>query len=212
MSAVDELEQVAPPGAGESDDGWRTDKHGKAYVPRVEGRGVIYRQGQETVAQALERDAKPKPERPKRRVKKPKLQEAPRRIELKLLEEEIRGALKAPAALCTVLGENGEWPAEHFLAHAPNLARNLVLASEHNPWLRRQLEEVATGEQALGKIISLFAVGGALFMYTVPPAIYFLNLPVSPKTRAMLGDIPDRRMHPPVDAFPAASPPAAAAA
>lgn len=207
---ADDLEEPVGPPERESAGEWRKDRNGNEYVPRREGRGRVMRQGQESVEEAHARDAGPRPTaRPKRPKKK--LPDPPKKIELKLLEEELANALKAPGAVCMAIGE--EWPAEHFIENAKPLARNLVLAADHNPWLLRQLEEIATGQQAMGKIISLFAVSGALFMYAVPPAIYFLNLSVPDSARAMLGrngqPIPHRKPRPDVFPPPQAAPPPA---
>ena len=52
------------------DDGWQRNKQGRKFV-RARGRqGIVYRQGDETVEQALERDAKPKDTPPRAKPKK----------------------------------------------------------------------------------------------------------------------------------------------
>jgi hypothetical protein len=184
------------------DDGWkRSDKNGRQYynpTPGQRGARVIYRQGQETLAQAIARDAEEqrqtaRDKRPHKRTR-PKLPEPPRGVDLKQLETTLAEALKAPAMVCASFGD--EWGAEHFNLSGPHLARNLVLASEHNPWLRRKLEEAATGEDAMMMVVSLVGVGGALFAYVVPPIVYYFNLPAPKKTREMFG-IPDRKQPPP---------------
>jgi len=100
-----------------------------------------------------------------------------------------------------------EWAANHFTVQAPVLARNLVVASEHNPWLRRKLEELSTGGELAMKVITLLGVGGALFGYAIPPIIWWFNLPVPDKAREMFG-IPPARID---DARRAPAPVAAAA-
>jgi hypothetical protein len=175
---------------------WRTDTRGRDYIPRrragrPDGRqGNIIRQGDETIEQAIARDSKPRDERPRRKPKRPKMPEAPRKVDLKELEQTLAEALKAPAMMCATFGD--DWAAEHFTRSGPYLARNLILASEHNPWLRARLEEAAAGGDAMMKLVSLVGVGGALFAYSIPPIVYWFNLPVPEKTREMFG-IPPRR-------------------
>lgn len=186
---------VAPPGDNGQAPGevWLTDKNGRAYVKRGGGKaGIIIRQEDgETVEQARARDALPKSERrPRRRPRTPKLPPAPSKIDLKALEQALSEGLKAPGAICASFGD--EWGAEHFTSRGPYLARNLVLASQHNPWLREKLEQAASGEDAMMKIVGLLGVGGAFVMYVAPPVIYYLNLRVPDKTRGML-DLPPRR-------------------
>lgn len=195
MSAVEApevVEPVQPPTpAQDGAEPWRFDKNGEAYVPRGGGRpGIIKRQGDETVAQARERDASASTKRPRPKPKTPKMPKPPRKVDLKVLEEELAGALKAPGAIAMQFGD--EWTAEHFVTRGPYLARQLVLAAEHNPWLRGQLESMAVGEDALMKVIAVMNVGGALVLYLAPPVIYLLNLPVPDKARLMMG-VPDRK-------------------
>jgi hypothetical protein len=180
-------------------DEWRTSSDGRVYVPRTDGvPGIIYRfDTDETVAQARERMKLPRDQRPKPKQRKPRTpkltDEKPKQADLKALEATLAEALKAPAMVCAMVGD--EWSATHFTNAGPYLARNLVLASEHNPWLRRKLEEAATGEDAMMLVVSLVGVAGAVISYTLPPIVYWLNLPVAPKVREMFG-IPDRK-HPP---------------
>jgi hypothetical protein len=158
---------------------------------------VIYRHGEETVEQARERDrledaAGVGDKRPKRKSKAPKMPPAPRGIDIKEIEATMAEALKAPALLCATFGD--EWASDHFTTAGPYLARNLVIASEHNPWLRKKLEEAAAGQDAMVKVMALVGVGGAVFMYIVPPVIWWFNLPAPQKTRELFG-IPERRAH-----------------
>ncbi len=209
-----ELEDVLPPigGNGSSTESvesglqWLRDKQGRDYIPRQDGRsGIIVRQGDETIEQAISRDSRPKAgdKRP-RRKSKPRMPEAPRKVDLKELEQELSMALKAPAAVARTFGD--EWLTDHFDLSAPYLARNLVLAAEHNPWLRKKLEEAATGQDAMMKIIGLVGVSGALIGYAVPPIIYVLNLPVPEKARELWGMPPRRETPPPYAAGPPPAP------
>jgi hypothetical protein len=178
------------------EDGWQRDGRGRRYVQRPAGaKGVVFRRGDETIAEALARDASTEPpkgkdRRPRPRSKRPPLPPPPQHVDLKELEKLLTEALKAPAMPCAMFGD--EWAADHFVTHAPNVARNLVLAAEHNPWLARKLTELASGQDAAVKLLGMAGVAGALFAYAVPPIIYFLNLPVPPKGREMLG-IPARQ-------------------
>lgn len=190
--AAPDADGVGPPPGPE----WREDSRGRQFVPRPKGggkSGVIFRRDNETIAEALARDLKPKDERPHRRSKKPKMPDAPRKPDLRELEETLANALKSPAMICAGFGD--QWGAEHFTAKGPYLARNLVLASQSNPWLRKKLEEAATGEDAMMMVVGLVGVGGALFAYAIPPIIYYFNLPASKQMREML-DIPPRREQP----------------
>lgn len=207
ISELEREELGPPPPAGNGkppDDGWRVDKQGREYIPRgADRRGVIYRQGEETQDQARERDSRPRDKRP-RKSKRGPMPEAPRTIDLKELEAALAEGLKAPAMLCAAMGD--EWAANHFVQQGPFLARNLITASQHNPWLRAKLEEAATGQEATMKIITLVGVGGALVSYTLPPLVYWLNLPVPDRTRAMFG-VPERRQKPPPNATAPPPPP-----
>jgi hypothetical protein len=211
MAVADELlEPVAPPNGDlptpeppPASDTWRKDKQEREYIPRPKGKsGIIYRRDGETVEQAIERDAKgPAEKRPRRKSKPPKMPEAPKKVDLKELEHVLTEALKQPAMICAM--RNDQWGADHFTATAPYLARNLIVASEYNPWLRAKLEEAAVGQDAMMRIVGLVPVAGALFLYVVPPIVYWFNLPVAEATRARFG-IPPRRE--PEYAHPAETP------
>lgn len=198
---VDTVEQVTAPGENghppptppPGPDEWKTSKNGKEYTSRGDGRqGVIYRQGEETIEQARARylEEQKGEKRPKRKSKTPKMPEGPRKVDLKQLEATLAEALKSPALICATFGD--EWASSHFTTAGPYLARNLILASEHNPWLRTKLEEAATGQDAAMMVISMISVGGAAFMYIIPPVIWWFNLPAPAKTREMFG-IPERK-------------------
>lgn len=189
-------EPVAPPG-GEPDGAgeWQKDRQGREWVARNDGRpGRIIRRDGETIEQARARDsAPPEDRRPRRtpKTKTPPKPPPPRKADLKKLEAALAEALKAPGALsATFLGD--EWLAQHFQVAGPYFARNLIMASEYNPWLRAKLEEAATGQDAFMKVAGLMGVAGALVLYTAPPVIYLLNLRVPDQTREMMG-IPPRR-------------------
>lgn len=193
---VAEPEPLVPPQAADDGAGWRADKQGRQYIPRRNGKpGIIYRTGEETIEQALERDAKPRDQRPRRKTKRPKMPEPPKRVDLKELELALAEALKAPAMPCAMFGD--EWAANHFTTSGPYLARNLILASQHNPWLLRKLEDAATGQDAAMKLVTLVGVGGALFAYAVPPIVWWFKLPVPEKSREMFGIPPPRDHEPP---------------
>jgi hypothetical protein len=205
-----DLEPVAPPspnGTPEPDvEQWRQDKNGDDYVPRQGRPGIIKRQGEETIAQARARDALPKTTKRPRKPKRPAMPDAPRKVDLKELELTLAEALKQPAIAAGMAGD--EWAADHFTVAGPYLARNLVRASEHNPWLRRKLEDAATGQDAMMTIVSLMPVMGGLVLYFVPPVIYWFNLPVAETTRKRFG-IPPRKEpdRPPEYAAAAPQPP-----
>jgi hypothetical protein len=198
----------APPPVEE---GWRvSEKTGREYIPRPHGRGVINRQGGETIAEALERDAQPRDSRP-RRSRAPKKPPPPKQTDLRELEAMIAEALKSPAVPCAAFGD--EWAAEHFTTQGPYLAGNLVRASQYNPWLRRKLESAASGGDMMMQLVAIVGVAGAVGLYIVPPFVYWLNLPLPDKGREMFGIPPDpRRAHAPAPPAPAAPAPAPAAA
>jgi hypothetical protein len=187
-----------PPG----EDDWKQGRTGRQYINPSGKKGpasVIYRRGDETIAQAIardraEREQAARDKRPRPHAKRPKMPPALTSVDLKELEQTLAEALKAPAMVCATFGD--EWAAEHFTRSGPYLARNLIMASEHNPWLRRKLEEAATGEDAMMMVVSLVGVGGALFAYVIPPIIYWFNLPAPPKTREMFGIPPRKHQQP----------------
>jgi hypothetical protein len=197
QAATEPVEGPASNGQPPGVEGWERDGRGRLYVKRPGAPGVVFRRDEETVAEALARDASPdKDKRPRRKAKskRPPMPEAPSGVDLKALEKMLAEALTAPAMACAMVGD--EWSANHFTTQGPYLARNLVLASEHNPWLRRKLEEMATGQDAATKLIAMLGVAGALVGYAVPPIIYFLNLPVPEQARQMFGIPPARQPQP----------------
>jgi hypothetical protein len=197
--AVDEeiLEPVAPPGPPEpppADEQWREDKAGKQYVPRQGKSGIVYRQGDETIEQARARDTAGREKRPKRKTKVPPRTPTPPTLDAKELERALAEAFRTPAIFCAMADD--EWATQHFTTAGPYLANQLITASEHNPWLRRKLEEAATGGDAMMKVASLAGVGGALLLYVAPPIIYWFNLPAPESARRRFG-IPERKEQPP---------------
>lgn len=190
------LEDLTPPApAGPAvEPGWKRTADGKReYTTREGKRGVIYRKEGETVAEAVARDQEqPKDQKPRRKPKTPRKPAPPKAADLKELEAILAEAFASPAMICAGFGD--EWAANHFTNQGPYLARNLIRASEHNPWLRRKLEDAASGGDTAMKLISLVGVGGALFGYAAPVIIYWFNLPVPDKAREMFG-IPEAREH-----------------
>ncbi|HET7047881.1 MAG TPA: hypothetical protein VFI54_06375 [Solirubrobacteraceae bacterium] len=188
----------APPAAEEG--GWRRDKAGKEYIPRQSGRGINYRQGEETVEQAQARDlaaGKDRDERPSRARKgkaSARKPPPPQKADLKELEPVLAEALTSPAMICAAFGD--EWAANHFVNQGPLLARNLVVSAQHNPWLRKKLEKAASGEEMTMQLMSMVGVAGALVGYAIPPLVWWLNLPL-PNDARKLFNIPDRREHAP---------------
>lgn len=206
MEASEFTEPVAPPAetnAAPADAGetWQRQRDGREFVPKPGGKGKIFRQGEETVAQARARDQLPPEERRPRR--KPKM--PPRRsqkVDLKELEAALAMGFKMPGDMLRYAGD--EWGVQHFNIAGPILARSLVNAAEFNPWLREKLEAMASGEQVMIQMASLLGLAGAAVMYAVPPIVYYMNLPVSDQRRALLG-VPPRR--PPAPANAAEPPP-----
>lgn len=171
--------------------GWKQDVRGRWITPARGRSGMVYRQGNETIEEALARDKKgPKDKRPKSKPKTAPKPPAPTQESLKELEFLLAEGLKSLAVPCAMLGDS--WPADHFTLHGPILARNLVEASKHNPWLRSKLEAAVRGEDFMVKVITTLGIGGALCMYAVPPILYYLP-GVAPKEARELFDVPDRR-------------------
>lgn len=199
------------PDADAAEGAWEVDKRGRRYVKHPDGGRVVFRRGEETIAEALTRDATAPPsgdKRPRAKSKKPKLPPPPSHIDLKQLEQALVEALSTPAMGAAMIGD--EWAANHFTTQAPLLARNLVLASEHNPWLRRKLEAAATGQDTAMAALAMLGLAGAAFAYAVPPIVWWLNLPVPDRARVMF-NIPPAREKPTSDAPGPESTPAAEA-
>lgn len=206
--------------------GWRKDGQGRwstSPKPGIGKKGNVYRRGNETPEEARERDAteagKDKPPKPRKQTVKPGAKPpAPTKTDLKELEYQLAEALKAPAMICMMVGD--EWPAAHFTTHGPIFARKLVRASETNPWLRAKLEKLAAGDEMLVNLVNALGLSGALLLYAAPPAIYYLNPKFIPREADEMLGIPGRKADETPDApiptpparAPAAAPAAAAAA
>lgn len=156
--------------------GWRKDKKDRWFVgAKAAGRsGVIYRQGDESVEEAIVRDqeARANGRPPKARPKTTK-SPAPTQKTLKELETALTEALEAPAMIAGMKGD--KWVADHIYREAPTLSRNLVAAAEHNPKLRARLESMLGGETPFAQIMSQIIIANALIAYAVPPVIYYLG-------------------------------------
>lgn len=205
MVELAELDGTAPAetdpeaaGGPDVDAGWQTDKRGKWYAPARGRSGLLRRVGNETLEEAYARDAgdrenrgadrPPKPKPTKSKVPK---QPAPTTVTSIELEALLREVLSAPAMGAGMAGD--QWAADHFTREAPVLARNLVAASEHNPWLRRKLEGLVLGEDLLVKLLTLLPVAGALVAYSIPPIIYYFDPPFIPREARQMMRVPDRR-------------------
>jgi hypothetical protein len=189
----------APPGDG----GWQTDAQGKPYVPAQGRRGIVRPKYEgQSVQEALEQDARDRDERPRRKGAKAKKPPPPKRTDLRELEALLAESFRSPAFLAAAAGD--AWMADHFTEQGPLLARNLVLAAEHNPWLRRKLEDMASGGDLMVKVLGMVGLAGALVGYAFPPIVYAFNLPVPNQAREMFGIPPRREPEPPLRA---ASPP-----
>lgn len=188
---------------------WRQDKQGRQYIPRRDGRsGIVYRQGEETIDQAYDRDAKgPAKKPPKAKARKPP---APAAIDLKELEYALTEALQAPGMIAAMNGD--EWGAQHFGHQAPRVARNLVVCSEHNPWLRTKLIAAMAGEGPLMNLMVFASLGASIFAYVVPPIIYYLNPPIPPGKPARAVEMVRERYRIPEEPDARPEAPAAAAA
>ena len=175
-------------------EGWKLNKAGREYIVNPGRKGMLFRQGDESIADAIARGGLPDDPAPKRarRSKAGKHKpDPPSSLDLRELEAMLAEAFKSPAVLCGLAGD--EWAAHHFDMAGPSLARNLVLASQHNPYLRTKLEAMSVGGDSAMQLMSMAALAGAALMYVGPPVIHWFNLPVPDKAREMFG-IPDRRV------------------
>ncbi len=180
----------APPAAPSPPaDGWRRDKTGREFITVPGRRGPLYRRGEETIQERLDRDKRPKDEKPKGKGKKPKQPDAPKDADLKGIEAALAEALRSPAMIAGLAGD--VYLANHFTVWGPRLARNLVVAAENNPWLRRRLEQMASGGAAAMTVMTLIGLAGGIVAYVGPPIIYMFNLPAPEMARVMF-QIPER--------------------
>lgn len=185
-----------PPQAPQEPQGdvWKLNKQGKQYINAPHRTGYILRRGEETIAEAIERDRRPKDQMPKAKKGKPKAPTMPDRpddVDLRAVEEVLAEAFRSPAMVAAML--NDEYLANHFTMHGPHLARNLVKNAEVNPWLRIQLEKMAAGGTAAVTLFSLMGLAGAILAYIGPPVVYIFDLPVGDGARMMMQIPPSRR-------------------
>ena len=217
---MNELEEIGAPGTGaigraegapkpppeQPPEGWRRDAAGREFITIPGRRGPLYRRGEESISERVDRANRPKDEKPtgKGKRKQPPKQPPPKDVDLKGIELALTEALRSPAMIAGLAGD--VWLANHFATQAPRLARNLVVAAENNPWLRRQLEQMATGGAAAVTIISLIGLAGGILAYAAPPIIYLFNLPAPEMARLMFDIPPPRNGRPaPPPAEPAAA-------
>lgn len=200
---VPEPAGVAPVTAGMDAGGpaldWQTDGRGRRFVkapaghPLADKGGTIYRRGDETVAGALERTARPDQDKkpPKPRAKKlPKSQT--NEPDLKTVEAALAQVFMAPGQVAGALLQD-QWLLWHFQNRGPELARALVNAAEHNPWLRKKLLELAAGGAAAMQLHAIILLALAAAGYAIPPLAYMLGWEVPPIVQvAVGGPIPQR--------------------
>jgi hypothetical protein len=189
-------------------DVWNVDKQGRQYVGAQGRKGIIYRRDGETVTEALKRDQqRGRDQKPKKKGKTPA---PPADVDLKELEKLLADALASPAYACAMAGD--EWAADHFTTQGPMLARNLVAAAEHNPWLRKKLEAAMAGGDLGMQLVVMLGLSGSLLGYAAPPIIYWFNVPVPDRARQMFNIPPRRRPDQHADTGPTAQAPYSAAA
>lgn len=91
------------------------------------------------------------------------------------IREVLTDALQTPAVAYSMV--RMDWPANHVLRTAPELADSMVAFSKTNDWLREQLEKLARGDNAMGMMIAAFALGTAAVAYVVPLLAYHNLIP-----------------------------------
>ena len=201
--------EPAPEPPPEPPNAWRTDAAGRQFVTLPGRRGPLYRRGEETIQERLDRANRPPDEKPGkgRKRKPPPTPDPPKDVDLKGLEAALAEALRSPAMIAGLAGD--VYLASHFTVWGPRLARNLVVSAEHNPWLRRQLEQMAGGGTAAVAVMSLIGLAGGVIAYAGIPIVYLFNIPVPATAREMF-QIPQRSPNgsapPPAPAAPAATP------
>lgn len=188
-----------PAGAArpQPDDGWQTAKNGRQFASNPGGGWPVWRRGDESVQEALLRAAEVKPDRaPKSKRKRQAATagaaaKAPADVAgtTRKIEEACAAILTAPAIGCAMFGD--EWGANHFQVQGERFAATLARSSEHNPWLRARLEKLTEGELAIAAVLTSVSLTAAAAGYIAPPVIKYMNLPVHPRARAMLGVPPD---------------------
>lgn len=202
MADVEPIEPAAPSPTADAPPaaGWKRDKAGREYLTVPGRRGPLYRRGEETISERLERDQRPKDPKPKAKASKGKASKgkakqppqppAPADTDLRSIEQALGEVFQSPAMFAGLVGD--VWLANHFRINGPRLARNFVVASEHNPWLRRQLETMASGGAPAMAVMTMIGLAGGIAAYAAPPLIYIFNLPAPEMARVMF-DIPERR-------------------
>lgn len=214
MSALaEEITPGQPPGpegdglAGMDAPDWQADGRGRRFVkapaghPRAEKGGTIYRRGDETVAEALERTSRP--DQDKKPPPKPRKKSMPKReaVDLKTIEEALGQVFQAPGQVAGMLLQD-EWIMAHFMIRGPELARALCNASEHNPWLRKKLIELSTGGAAAMQLQAIVMLMIASASYAVPPFAYLLGwndkIPAFVQVSVLGGPIPVKARPAPV--------------
>lgn len=201
--------ETAPGGGAENggDAGWKTDKQGRQYAPARGRSGVVYRQGTESLEEAYARDGQGPKDRKPRGKSKTNLPPKPTAIDARQLEHALTELLQSPGFAAAMAGD--EFLTDHFAKQGPNLARNLVAASQRNPWLRQKLEALMVGDEFMVKLMTTIGVGGAVISYAVPPILYVLPMGGErvDRAREMFG-VPERptKEEPRADTAPAAPP------
>lgn len=186
--------------------GWEHDARGRAYVKAPEGHpaagrgGNVYRRGDETIEQALERAGRPDADK---KPPKPRAKKLPKREtnepDLKMVEAALSQVFQAPGQVAGMMLQD-QWIYMHFQIRGPELARALVNAAEHNPWLRKKLLELAQGGAAAMQLQAIVLLAMAAGAYVVPPLAYMLGWEISPLIQAAVlgGPIPQRPRPAPV--------------
>lgn len=181
-------------------DGWERDSRGRAWVKAPDGHPAagkgrnIYRRGDETIAEALERTARPDQDR---KPPKPRAKKLPKRetseVDLKTVEVALAQVFMAPGQVAGALLQD-QWLLLHFQARGPELARALVNAAEHNPWLRKKLLELAAGGAAAMQLQAIILLALAAAGYAIPPLAYLLGWQIPPVVQVAVlgGPIPER--------------------
>lgn len=180
--------------AGAAPAGWHRDGRGRLFAKPPTGGNVVFRRGEETVEEALERAARPDKDKP---PPKPRKKPTPKReaVDLKAIEEALGQVFAAPGQVAGMMLQD-EWIMAHFMVRGPELARALCNASEHNPWLRKKLIELSTGGAAAMQLQAFVLLAIASASYAVPPVAYLLGwnekIPTFVQVSVLGGPIPER--------------------
>lgn len=189
-----------PPPAGGGPLSWEYDGRKRAFLRPPGGGNVVFRRGDETPEEALDRASRPDSDKkpPKPRAKKLPKQQTNEQ-DLKTLEVAIAQVLMAPGQVAGALLQD-EWLLLHFQARSPELARALINAAEQNPWLRKKLLELASGGAAAMQLQAIVILALATGAYAVPPLAYLLGWEIHPVIQVSVlgGPIPRRNRPAPV--------------